>query len=320
MHEIHLYTDMNSERGNREWLNDYMSLKQVNPNNPFTVPDGYFDELEQQIVSYIKLDELKTGSPSNGFAVPENYFDKLSNNINARIAIEEAADKETTGFTVPEGYFDELSQNIQSRVAVEEALNKSEDAFTVPQGYFDELSQNIQSRIAVEEALDKSEDAFSVPKGYFEELSQNIQSRIAVEEALIQEEAFAVPDGYFDKLSANILDKTVNQPAEKKEVVRPKKGIVRQLFTSHAFQYATAACITLAVGATILFTQGDNAPADHNHSFLHKSLSQVSVDDIKDYIQSNVDQNDSHALMDDSKQVNADNLSSDLQDELDTSQ
>lgn len=310
---------MNSERGNREWLNDYMSLKQVNPNNPFTVPDGYFDELEQQIVSYIKLDELKSGSPSNGFAVPENYFDELSNNINARIAIEEAADKEATGFTVPESYFDELSQNIQSRITVGEALDKSEDTFSVPQGYFDELSQNIQSRITVEEALDKSEDAFSVPKGYFEELSQNIRSRIAVEEALNQEESLTVPDGYFDKLSTNILDKTVNQPTEKKEVVKPKRGIVRQLFASQSFKYATAACITLAVGATILLTQ-NSAPEDHNHSFLHKSLSQVSVDDIKDYIRSNVDQNDSHALMDDSKQVNADNLSSDLQDELDTSQ
>jgi hypothetical protein len=310
---------MNSERGNREWLNDYMSLKQVNPNNPFTVPNGYFDELEQQIVSYIKLDELKNGSPSNGFAVPENYFDELSNNINARIAIEEAADKEATGFTVPKGYFDELSQNIQSRITVGEALDKSEDAFTVPQGYFDELSQNIQSRITVEEALDKWEDAFSVPKGYFEELSKNIQSRIAVEEALNQEESFAVPADYFDKLTANILDKTVNQPTEKKEVVKQKKGIVRQLFASQSFKYATAACITLAVGATILLTQ-NSGPEDHNHSFLHKSLSQVSVDDIKDYIQSNVDQNDSHALMDESKQVNADNLSSDLQDELDTSQ
>ncbi|MBV8389629.1 MAG: hypothetical protein JO080_07515 [Mucilaginibacter sp.] len=308
---------MNSERGNREWLNDYMSLKQVNPNNPFTVPDGYFDELEQQIVSYIKLDELKTGSPSNGFAVPENYFDELSNNINARIAIEESADKETTGFTVPEGYFDELSQQIQSRIAVEEALDKSDDAFTVPQGYFDELSQNIQSRIAVEEALDKSEDTFSVPKGYFEELSQNIQSRIAVEEALNEEESFAVPDGYFDSLTANILDKTVNQPAEKKEVAKPKRGVVRQLFASHVFTYATAACVTLAVGATILLTQNNNAPEDHNHSFLHKSLSEISVDDIKDYIQSNVDQ-DTHALMEESKQVNADNLSSDLQDELDS--
>lgn len=312
---------MNSERGNREWLNDYMSLKQVNPNNPFTVPDGYFDELEQQIVSYIKLDELKSGSPSNGFAVPENYFDELSNNINARIAIEEAADKEVTGFTVPGGYFDELSQQIQSRINVGEALDKSEDAFTVPQGYFDELSRNIQGRIAVEETLDKSEDTFSVPKGYFEELSQNIQSRIAVEEALTQpEESFAIPDGYFGKLTANILDKTVNQPTEKKEVVKQKKGVVRQLFASQSFKYATAACITLAVGATILLTQNIGGPENHKNSFLHKSLSQVSVDDIKDYIQSNVDQNDSHALIDESKQVNADNLSSDLQDELDTSQ
>jgi hypothetical protein len=312
---------MNSERGNREWLNDYMSLKQVNPNNPFTVPDGYFNELEQQIVSYIKLDELKASSPSNGFVVPENYFEDLSNIITSRIIIEEAVDKEATGLTVPEGYFDELSANIQSRIAVEEALNNSEDAFTVPPGYFDELRQNIQSRIAVEEALNKSEDTFSVPKGYFDELSQNIQSRIAIEEALNQEEAFAVPGGYFDKLTATILDKTINgQQSEKKEVAKPRKGIVRQLFGSQSFKYATAACITLAVGATILLTQNNNVPEDHNHSFLHKSLSQVSVDDIKDYIQSNVDQNDTHALIDESKQVNADNLSNDLQDELDTSQ
>ncbi|HTD42313.1 MAG TPA: hypothetical protein VK671_16900 [Mucilaginibacter sp.] len=311
---------MNSERGNRKWLNDYMSLKQVNPNSPFTVPDGYFDELEQQIASYIKLDDLKTSSPSNGFVVPENYFEELSDNINSRIVIEETADKEATGFTVPEDYFDELSQQIQSRIAVDDALNKSEDTFTVPHGYFDELSQNIQSRIAVEEALSKSEDAFTVPEGYFNELSLNIQSRIAVEEALNEpEESFAVPGGYFDKLTENILNKTVNQEAEKKEAVK-RKGIVRQLFVSSAFKYATAACVTLAVGATILLSQNNNVVESHKNSFLHKSLSQISVDDIKEYLQSNVDQNDTHTLIDESKQVNADNLSNDLQDELDTSQ
>lgn len=311
---------MNSERGNREWLNDYMSLKQVNPNNPFTVPDGYFDELEQQIVSYIKLDGLKTGSPSNGFVVPENYFEELSDNINSRIILEETADKEAAGFTIPEGYFDELSQNIQSRIAVDEALTQSEDTFTVPDGYFDELSQNIQSRIALEDALNKSEDTFTVPQGYFNELSLNIQSRIAVEEALNEQEgSFAVPEGYFDKLTENILNKTANPGSEKKTTVQ-RKGIVRQLFASSAFRYATAACITLAVGATILLSQNNNVVENHNSSFLHKSLSQVSVDDIKDYLETNVDQNDTHTLIDESKQVNADNLSNDLQDELDTSQ
>ena len=313
---------MNSERGNREWLNDYMSLKQVNPNNPFTVPEDYFDKLDQQIMSFIKLDELKTGSPSQGFTVPENYFDELSGNINSRIAVEEVLDKGPIGFTVPEGYFDELGQQILSRITVEEALNESAGSFTVPEGYFDELGQQIQSRIIVEEALNESSESLTVPEKYFDELSQQIQSRIMVEEMLSEPtESFAVSEGYFNQLTENILNKTVNGQTEKLEVVK-RKGLVRQLFTSSAFNYATAACLTLAVGATIFLSKNSsNVVNEHASSFLHKSLSAIPVDDIKSYLQQNVDPTtDTRTLIDESKQVNADNLSDDLQDELDTSQ
>ncbi|WP_426668467.1 hypothetical protein ACPPVU_19970 [Mucilaginibacter sp. McL0603] len=284
---------MNSERGNREWLNDYLSLKQVNSSNPFTVPDGYFDGLEQQIVSFIKLDELKNdAAPLQGFTVPENYFDELSANINAGISIEETLDKEATGFAVPQGYFEELSDNINARINIEEALDKESTGFAVPQGYFEELSQQIQSRITVEESLSESD------------------------------EAFAIPDGYFNKLIENILDKTVNQQESiKSEVVVKQKGIIRQLFTSSAFKYATAACLTLAVGATIFLSQNSTSVVDeHNSSFLHRSLSTIPVDEIKNYLQQNVDATDTRTLIDESKQVNAGNLSNDLQDELDTSQ
>jgi hypothetical protein len=284
---------MNSERGNREWLNDYLSLKQVNSSNPFTVPDGYFDELEQQIVSFIKLDELKNdAAPLQGFIVPENYFDELSANINARINIEETLDKEATGFAVPQGYFEELSDNINARISIEEALDKEASGFVIPQGYFEELSQQIQSRITVEESLSESD------------------------------EAFAIPEGYFNKLSENILDKTVNQKESiKPEVVVKQKGVLRQLFTSSAFKYATAACLTLAVGATIFLSQNSTSVVDeHNSSFLHRSLSTIPVDEIKTYLQQNVDATDTRTLIDESKQVNAGNLSNDLQDELDTSQ
>ena len=41
---------MKSEIDNKEWLNEYMSLKQVNPDNPFAVPAGYFDELQGQVM------------------------------------------------------------------------------------------------------------------------------------------------------------------------------------------------------------------------------------------------------------------------------
>ena len=250
---------MNSERGNREWLNEYPSLKQVKSNNPFTVPDGYFNELEQQITSLVKLDELKKEAASEGFTVPENYFDALSANIQTRIKIEEVLDKDTAGHTVPADYFENLSQQIQSRIMIEEALYEPTEIFAVPQDYFEQLSQDI-------------------------------------------------------------LNKTVNQEDLKQDVVK-KRGVVRQLFASTAFRYATAACITLAVGATVFLSQnGTTTVEDHNTSFLHKSLSAIPVDEIKNYLKDNVDQTDTRTLIDDSKQVNADNLSNDLQDELDTSQ
>jgi len=247
---------MSSERGNREWLNDYLSLKQVISTNPFTVPDGYFEESEQQIVSFIKLDALKTDDAAQGFTVPENYFEELSGNITARINIEEALDKQTTGHTVPEGYFEGLGKQIQSRIIVEEVLSESTEIFTVPQDYFGRLTENI-------------------------------------------------------------LNKTANS----QQAVKPK-GVIRQLFSSAAFKYSTAACLTLAVGATILLSQGgnNNVVTEHYNSFLHKSLSAIPVEDIKSYLQQNVDPTDTRTLIDDSKQVNADNLTDDLQDELDTSQ
>jgi hypothetical protein len=49
-------------------------------------------------------------------------------------------------------------------------------------------------------------------------------------------------------------------------------------------------------------------------------LSTIPVDEIKNYLQQNVDATDTRTLIDESKQVNAGNLSDDLQDELDTSQ
>lgn len=210
---------------NKDWLDDYMSLKQVNAENPFAVPAGYFDDLGDRIVSAKNLDELKNKKPLDGFAVPENYFEELAGNIQSRITIEVALDKDGD-FTVPEGYFDNLAQQIQSRILVEEALGEPAEQFTVPEGYFNALNKNI-------------------------------------------------------------LDKTVNAGNTN------RKGIVRRMFASTAFKYATAACFTVALGGGILLTEIANNPVnEHNNSFLHKQLSNVPVDEIKSYLQLNVDAGD----------------------------
>ena len=210
---------------NKDWLDDYMSLKQVNPANPFTVPAGYFDNLAERVIALKNLDQLKNIAP-------------------------------ITGFTVPENYFEELAGNIQSRIAIEEVINQ-DAGFIVPQGYFNDLEQQIKSRVQIEETLGSSAEHFTVPRDYFE------------------------------RLNKNILDKTVNAENAK------HKGIIRKLFASTAFKYATAACFAVAIGGGILLNSlTNNAVTAHKNTFLHKQLSAVPVADIKDYLQLNEDAGD----------------------------
>jgi len=275
---------MKDERENMEWINEYQTLRQVDPANPFVVPANYFNEMEGQIMDKIRLDEFKTSHPKQEFTVPDNYFNELEQNIQSRIAIDEVLNNEK-GFTVPEGYFDELEQNIQSRIAIDEVLN-NEKGFTVPEGYFDELEQNIQSRIVIDEVLN-NEKGFAVPEGYFDELEQNIQSRIAIAQNI--EEEFAVPEGYFEALTHKILAKTTLQPAEK--IVKEERGTIIKLWTKHAFKYASAACFSLIIGTGLFLSEFNttSSNASHKHSYLHKAVAKMSNDEIEAYLQLTTD-------------------------------
>ncbi|CAN5154936.1 hypothetical protein BH09BAC6_BH09BAC6_31450 [soil metagenome] len=139
---------MKSDIENKNWLDEYMSLKQITPGNPFTVPQGYFDDLSERIISYKNLTELKENIPAEGFTIPESYFEELAGNIQSRIALEEALslDEGKNAFTVPEGYFENLAGQIQSRIRVEEALAGADKHFTVPENYFDQLNKSILNK------------------------------------------------------------------------------------------------------------------------------------------------------------------------------
>jgi hypothetical protein len=315
---------MKSDMDNREWLDDYTSLKQVNANNPFMVPSGYFNELAQHITSRIRLEELKNSS--TGFNVPENYFEQLNSNIQSRVNIQAALGTDNTGFTTPEFFFDEQAGHIQSRIAIEQYVNNEAESFSVPENYFGELDSNIQSRVTIEQYVNSEDEGFAVPANYFDELSNNIQSRIAIEELMSSEtEGFEVPANYFDKLSQSILNKTVHQDVEEveetdnvinfQEAVK-KKGLVRRMFASHTIRYATAACFALILGIGVVFKSA--APTDHAHTYLHEELSTVPVAEIKSYLQLHMDANDTRALMDGSQKVNSQSLDEDLSDYIDS--
>lgn len=245
---------MKSDMENKDWINDYKALKSINPVNAFTVPEGYFDNLESRIIAAQNLAALKSNGPVGGFAVPENYFDELAGNIQSRIAIEAVAAIEGTGFALPEGYFNNLTQQIKSRIYVEEILSATGEVFTAPQGYFTSLNESI-------------------------------------------------------------LNKTTNTYDAK------RNGAVRKLFASTAFKYATAACFAVFLSAGILLSELTSSANEHKNSFLHKQLSTVPADEIKNYLQLNVDAGDTQqTVVTQSTSVDDDKLKDALQGDTDSVQ
>lgn len=301
---------MKSDIENKEWLEEFEALKKVNPANPFTVPSGYFEDLDQRIISSIRIEAYREAGDFNGLTVPEDYFEKLAGNIQSRISVEDAVSRASGDFTVPEGYFEDLANNIQSRIIVEQAMADAGNNLAVPEGYFEQLADNIQSRIAVEEFLGETEPGFAVPSNYFEDMEQQIQSRISVDTSLgAHENGFTVPEGYFENLSSNIFAKTSSYETDK------RRGVVRKLFASAAFKYASAACLALFIGAGIFIAQIESPEARHNRSYLHKALFKVPDNEIENYLQIHMDASDTKALLDHAETGNIKN-STDLQYDL----
>ncbi|OKS85223.1 hypothetical protein [Mucilaginibacter polytrichastri] len=293
---------MTSDIDNKEWPDEYPSLKQVNPNNPFTVPAGYFSELEGRIMSVINLSE----SPSlQSFIVPDNYFETLSSNIVSRINIEEKFNTDEQNFTVPQNYFENMELQIKSRIAVDDALKADEQSFAVPQNYFEDMAAQIKSRIVIEDALKADERSFAVPQNYFEDMAAQLSSRIVVEEAMQAKTSFTVPENYFEELNRKVLNQAAGLEAAN------RKGVIRRLVSTAAFKYATAACFTLVVGAAIFIGQIDSPSAKHDSTYLHKALSDIPDNDIESYLQLHMDAGDTRSVIDQADQGKTNNVSTD---------
>ena len=286
---------MKSDIEHKEWLDEYPALKQITINNPFTVPEGYFEGSAQQMISYVRVGGYAPAF-SKSFTTPDNYFDELNANISSRINIEDVVAK-GRGFAVPENYFDDMAAQLNSRVTVEKAVN---NPFAVPVDYFDDMQAQINSRLAIEDAINQS---FAVPENYFENLQAQINSRIAVEEVLAT--PFTIPANYFTKLNRNIVNQTAGLEAIQ------RKGLVRKLISSAAFKYASAACFAMIVGAGIFITQINSPKATHDRSYLHKALSKVPNKDIQGYLQLHIDATDTKSIIDKADQEDVNVISTD---------
>lgn len=108
------------------------------------------------------LTELSEVSPvlaalnrENVFSVPNGYFDAVSDDIWAAVRADGFGEKISPTFSLPDGYFDNLSENILAKIKIEAEVSETaqisklvaeigrENVFTVPQGYFEENETKI---------------------------------------------------------------------------------------------------------------------------------------------------------------------------------
>lgn len=92
--------------------------------NPFLVQENYFDHLHEQILSNVKLADLKD---NNSFKTPEGYFLQAEEQILSQANLP----KETHTFEVPENYFDNLQTKILSRIEEPQSENKVRSIFNL---------------------------------------------------------------------------------------------------------------------------------------------------------------------------------------------
>jgi len=112
-------TVMNENIENNDWKKDAPALAAIQKHNPFTVPNGYFSSVEDQVATAIFIDGLNKKTNESGFEVPQDYFDNLRERIETNIKLA-AWPKVEDAFVVPTGYFDTLADTINHKIAFEE--------------------------------------------------------------------------------------------------------------------------------------------------------------------------------------------------------
>ncbi|MGI4750026.1 MAG: hypothetical protein ACRYFB_05295 [Janthinobacterium lividum] len=138
---------MNEHTEHTNWLNEYPVLQKQNRENPFRVPDLFFEEQQERIHSAIYAENLKSKTPSAGLVVPENYFDNLQNQILSTVNLEEMRAQQEPSVKSIE-FFEEQQNIIAARIKINAFAEKG-DGFTVPENYFETLTDRINQKTGI---------------------------------------------------------------------------------------------------------------------------------------------------------------------------
>ncbi|MVN20950.1 hypothetical protein [Mucilaginibacter arboris] len=139
---------MNENTENTDWLNDYPALKNQSRENPFRVPENFFEEQQERIHAAIYADELSKKLPSAGFIIPDGYFKNMEEQILSVVKLEEIRPTET--YIKSDQFFEEQQSIIAARIKINEYAENG-SGFTVPDNYFNDLTNRIIQKTGIKE-------------------------------------------------------------------------------------------------------------------------------------------------------------------------
>ncbi len=143
MAEINIHNEL-KELGCNELIN-------VEKNNVFSYPEGYFDEFSENIVRNIWFQSFSTAML---YAVPGGYFENFPQLMLDKLSVQlgHSMPAHNTLYQLPDNYFNDLAGNILTKIKNEkfnDAKNELEEispllskipklnVYTVPDGYFE---------------------------------------------------------------------------------------------------------------------------------------------------------------------------------------
>ena len=255
----------------------------------FSVPSDYFENLSLEVIQKIKEGREPRYSFSNSmpFSVPEGYFENFSKTV-----LEMLTDKAEN---------DSVFEEIETISPLLNTINKKA-VFSVSEGYFDTFSRTVLEKVLTDKAENDS---------VFEELE--IISPLL--NTINKKTAFSVPEGYFNDVT--FTAPVIAKPAAK--VV--SLGTNRRKFISYAVAAVIATILAIGIflitgkdstdsmASTKLHDQNQvktltdeeietflktNAPNEvlssvlpnvGKESEIKKSISQMSDEEIKDFLQ-----------------------------------
>ncbi len=137
-----------------------IEINKIRP--PYTVPVGYFDEMEEKIMAQVQIQEFQHHEVSS------QYFEDLTSNILSQIKIEKL--KKAGIPNVGKDYFDNLETEILAKTQLD--IFNTKGNLSTPLGYFDKLEEQILAKKNID--ILKVANLPATTKGYFERLEHDI--------------------------------------------------------------------------------------------------------------------------------------------------